>query len=225
MSEDNLVINENEIRKIEKFQKEETKVLNNFKENNIKLETELSILDTKINSLNERLNDRLSVNINDLIDNLKNKIEFKDVSDHEILSLETSVNRLIRERDNLGTVNLRAETEIEELEKKLSEMQKERKDLSLAIKKLENGIFELNKEGRERLLKSFDKVNDNFKKLFTKLFKGGKAELKLVGSEDPLNAGLEIYASPPEKNAIFIFIIRWRTSINFHFTHFRFFFI
>ena len=199
LSEDNLIINENEIRKIEKFQKEETKLLDDFKEKNTKIETELSILDTKIESLDERLNDRLSTSINDLVANLKNKIEFKDVSDHEILNLETSVHRLIRERDNLGTVNLRAATEIEELEKKLSNLQNEKKDLSLAIKKLENGIFELNKEGRERLLKSFNKVNDNFKQLFNRLFKGGKAELKFIGSEDPLNAGLEIYASPPGK--------------------------
>ena len=78
MSEDNLIINENEIRKIEKFQKEETKLLDDFKEKNTKIETELSILDTKIESLDERLNDRLSTSINDLVANLKNKIEFKD---------------------------------------------------------------------------------------------------------------------------------------------------
>ena len=88
---------------------------------------------------------------------------------------------------------------INELKSKLLEMQNEKEDLSLAIKKLEDGITELNKEGRNRLRSSFDEVNDNFKKIFTKLFDGGNAELKLIGSDDPLQSGLEIFASPPEK--------------------------
>ena len=78
-------------------------------------------------------------------------------------------------------------------------MIKDRLDLEEAIKKLRNGIFELNKEGRERLEKSFELVNKNFKKLFEELFGGGSAELKLVGNEDPLQAGLEVLASPPGK--------------------------
>ena len=78
-------------------------------------------------------------------------------------------------------------------------MQNEKEDLSLAIKKLEDGITELNKEGRNRLRSSFDQLNDNFKQIFTKLFNGGNAELKLIGSDDPLQSGLEIFASPPEK--------------------------
>jgi chromosome segregation protein len=82
---------------------------------------------------------------------------------------------------------------------KIEIMFKERIDLEEAIEKLRNGIFELNKEGRERLKKSFTVVNENFKNLFQKLFGGGNAELKLVGHDDPLQAGLEVLASPPGK--------------------------
>ena len=86
-----------------------------------------------------------------------------------------------------------------EMNNKIELMIKDRLDLEEAIKKLRNGIFELNKEGRERLEKSFELVNKNFKKLFEELFGGGSAELKLVGNEDPLQAGLEVLASPPGK--------------------------
>ena len=198
-SEDNVIKKENDIRGIEKIQKEEMLILNEYKEKNNKHNTEISIIESKIKSLNERVSDRLSSDINKLVSDSEYKIEFTNILDTELKSLEASVNRLINERDNLGAVNLRAEIEIQELNKRLTDMQKEREDLSLAIRKLENGIYELNNEGRERLLSSFEKVNNNFKKLFSRLFNGGKAELKLIGSDDPLDAGLEIYASPPEK--------------------------
>ena len=82
---------------------------------------------------------------------------------------------------------------------KIELMLKERIDLEQAIEKLRSGIFELNKEGRQRLKESFELVNINFKNLFQKLFGGGDAELKLIGNDDPLLAGLEVLASPPGK--------------------------
>ena len=106
---------------------------------------------------------------------------------------------LERERDALGAVNLRAEEEAVEYGDRLNAMREERSDLTQAIAKLRDGIDELNAEGRERLIAAFDIINDNFKALFEALFGGGQAELKLVESDDPLEAGLEIYACPPGK--------------------------
>lgn len=106
---------------------------------------------------------------------------------------------LEREREALGAVNLRAEDEARENEERLQTMRGERADLTQAIAKLRDGIDELNAEGRERLLAAFDVINENFKALFEALFDGGQAELKLVESDDPLEAGLEIYACPPGK--------------------------
>ncbi len=106
---------------------------------------------------------------------------------------------LEREREALGAVNLRAEDEAVEYGERLSAMKTERIDLTQAIAKLRDGIDELNAEGRERLLAAFDIINENFKALFEALFGGGQAELKLVESDDPLEAGLEIYACPPGK--------------------------
>ena len=106
---------------------------------------------------------------------------------------------LEREREQLGAVNLRAEDEAEEYGDRLNTMRIERSDLTGAIAKLRDGIDELNAEGRERLVAAFDIINDNFKSLFEALFGGGQAELKLVESDDPLEAGLEIFACPPGK--------------------------
>ena len=114
-------------------------------------------------------------------------------------AIEKRLERLKRERENLGGVNLRAEEEAAELEEQLTGMTTEREDLEGAIAKLRQGISKLNTEGRERLLKAFDEVNTNFERLFKLLFNGGTASLELIESDDPLEAGLEINARPPGK--------------------------
>lgn len=115
-------------------------------------------------------------------------------------SIEKKVDRLIRERETMGPVNLRAEQETLELTEKIKNLQDERDDLIKAIEKLRQGIAELNREGRQRLIKAFQEVDTHFQELFIKLFGGGNAHLKLTESDDPLSSGLEIFASPPGKN-------------------------
>jgi chromosome segregation protein len=112
---------------------------------------------------------------------------------------EGRLDGLRRERDQLGGVNMNAEEEAEELEARLGTQIAERDDLVAAIAKLREGVEALNVEGRQRLVEAFDAVNEHFKALFIALFGGGKAELRLVDAEDPLNAGLEIFAQPPGK--------------------------
>ncbi|MCU0730690.1 MAG: chromosome segregation protein SMC [Hyphomonas sp.] len=112
---------------------------------------------------------------------------------------ESRLDGLRRERDQLGGVNMNAEEEAEELESRLGTQIAERDDLIAAIAKLREGVEALNVEGRQRLVEAFDAVNTHFKALFIALFGGGQAELRLVDAEDPLNAGLEIFAQPPGK--------------------------
>ncbi len=114
-------------------------------------------------------------------------------------AIEAKLERLKRERERLGGVNLRAEQESTEVGEKLETMIADREDLIAAIAKLRTGISNLNREGRARLTEAFDKVNAHFKELFTQLFGGGDAELTFVESDDPLEAGLEIIARPPGK--------------------------
>jgi chromosome segregation protein len=117
----------------------------------------------------------------------------------ELAEIEAKLERLRRDRERLGAVNLRAEEELREVETQHASLGSERDDLVEAIKRLRQGIQNLNREARERLLASFEMVSNHFKHLFTELFGGGTAELQLVEHEDPLEAGLEIVARPPGK--------------------------
>jgi chromosome segregation protein len=117
----------------------------------------------------------------------------------EVATVEATLERLRRERERLGAVNLRAEEELTEVTTQHGSLSAERDDLVEAIKRLRQGIQNLNREARERLLASFELVNNHFKHLFTELFGGGTAELQLIEHEDPLEAGLEIIAKPPGK--------------------------
>ncbi len=107
--------------------------------------------------------------------------------------------RLLREREEMGPVNLRAEVEAEAVEAQMATIVAERDELTAAIAKLRGSIGHLNREGRERLSAVFQDIDRHFQALFTRVFNGGRAHLALVGSDDPLLAGLEIYAQPPGK--------------------------
>ena len=122
------------------------------------------------------------------------KVE-RDAQLPEAASVESKLETLKAERERLGNVNLRADEELTESETRRTNLTSEREDLTEAIRRLRQAIQNLNKEGRERLLAAFDTVNAHFKDLYATLFGGGTAELKLVESEDPLEAGLEILAS------------------------------
>jgi chromosome segregation protein len=117
----------------------------------------------------------------------------------DIAEIEAELEKLKRDRERLGAVNLRADEELREVETQHTTLVTERDDLVEAIKRLRQGIQSLNREARERLLASFSVVNSHFQRLFTELFGGGNAELQLVENDDPLEAGLEILAKPPGK--------------------------
>ncbi len=117
----------------------------------------------------------------------------------ELAAVEMKLERLKRERDNMGPVNLRADIEAQEIQEKLETLGTEREDLEAAIARLRQGISSLNREGRQRLLAAFKQVDEHFQVLFQQIFGGGRAHLALTESEDPLEAGLEIMASPPGK--------------------------
>ena len=116
--------------------------------------------------------------------------------------MQLTIDRLKREREDLGGVNLKAEEEAEEIKERISEIKTERDDLVEAIKKLRTGINDLNKEGRQRMQRAFHEVNEKFQDVFKKFFGGGNAELKFIDSDDPLEAGLEVFAQLPGKKLI-----------------------
>ena len=148
------------------------------------------------NDLLERINAELNLNENDLL-------EFSDLEKSESLPDSVEQEELLdekkRQREKLGSVNLRADEETGKYKVEIKKMEQDRQDLVTAIIKLKESIKELNQKGRERLLGAFEKVNRKFNEVYTKLFNGGNAKLELVDSDDPLEAGLELLVSPPGK--------------------------
>ncbi|MDG6093644.1 AAA family ATPase [Acetobacter sp. AN02] len=127
------------------------------------------------------------------------RVAVTDLSDSAESSLRRKIARLVRERDELGPVNLRADLEVTEAETRIDMIRREHAELEEAITRLRGSITSLNKEGRERLMAVFTQVDHHFQTLFSRMFGGGRAHLGMVGSDDPLQAGLEIYAQPPGK--------------------------
>jgi chromosome segregation protein len=123
----------------------------------------------------------------------------EELSDGAEDKARRKLERLSREREEMGPVNLRADVEMAEIDDRFGNITREREEIGAAIAKLRGSIGSLNREGRERLRAIFDRVDTEFRGLFTRLFGGGRAHLALVGSEDALEAGLEIYAEPPGK--------------------------
>jgi chromosome segregation protein len=151
---------------------------------------------SRLNELSTRIRDELGI----APDELAARAELKPDAELPLPEdAEKRVEKLKAEREQLGGVNLRAEEEANEQEQRLTALQADRADLDGAIERLRRGIQTLNREGREKLRESFDKVNANFERLFKELFQGGEARLTFTESEDPLEAGLEILAKPPGK--------------------------
>jgi len=170
--------------------------LGEAREERVRCEAVLEQIDQSLAVIIERAGERISCAPDKALEEV-------GVADDEKLptrdAIEVRVERLKRERENMGAVNLRAEAEAEELDERIQVMLAEREDLISAIARLRQGIASLNREGRTRLLAAFEEVNGHFTELFTRLFGGGKAHLALTEADDPLEAGLEIMASPPGK--------------------------
>jgi len=177
--------------------------LNSTKENSIEIRERKASSGATIDGLKKRRSDLLERVFSELnlqedklleFSNLEKEEEFPDVvAQEELLDAKK------RDREKLGSVNLRADEETSKYEVEIKKMEKDRQDLVTAIIKLKESISELNQKGRERLLEAFEKVNRKFNEVYTKLFNGGNAKLELVDSDDPLDAGLEMLVSPPGK--------------------------
>ena len=195
--------NELKISDLDEKISELRKNLNFTKESSIEIRERKASSGATVEGLNkrrqdllDRVQDELSLNESELLNysNLEKEDEFPDA-----LTQEELLDEKKRQRDKLGSVNLRADEETSKYEDEIKKMEKDRQDLVSAIIKLKESINELNQKGRERLLNAFEKVNRKFNEVYTKLFNGGNAKLELVDSDDPLDAGLEMLVSPPGK--------------------------
>ncbi len=177
--------------------------LNEIQEESIQIRERKASSGATIEGLKKRKNDLLDRIISELNLNENNLLENSNLNGLEelpdIVSQEENLDAKKREREKLGSVNLRADEETSKYEIEIKKMEKDRADLVTAIIKLKESINDLNQKGRERLLEAFEKINRKFNEVYTKLFNGGNAKLELINSDDPLEAGLEMLVSPPGK--------------------------
>jgi len=177
--------------------------LNEIKEKMIQIRERKASSGATIEGLKKRKDDLLERVETELNLNENNILEFSNLNHVENLpdavTQEEKLDEKKREREKLGSVNLRADEETSKYEIEIKKMEKDRQDLTTAIIKLKESINELNQRGREKLLEAFEKINRKFNEVYTKLFNGGNAKLELVDADDPLEAGLEMLVSPPGK--------------------------
>ena len=205
-----LRISENEKVENEKFIEETDKKINSLRlELNEVQEKSIQIRERKASS--GATIEGLKKRKDDLLDRVKSELNLEEENILENSNLngveelpnstaqEDTLDEKKREREKLGSVNLRADEETSKYEVEIKKMEQDREDLVSAILKLKESINELNQKGRERLLEAFEKVNRKFNEVYTRLFNGGNAKLELVDSDDPLEAGLEMLVSPPGK--------------------------
>ncbi|MBS0520131.1 MAG: AAA family ATPase [Proteobacteria bacterium] len=193
---DRLAVGETRLSEADKALRQAEGELSTARENRVRREGQVEQATKDREAVVDRIIERLRCEISDVL----TVAEVQSLEElPELEKAEHKLERLVHERETMGAVNLRAEEEANELEQQITGMTTERDDLIAAIGRLRQGIQSLNREGRERFLAAFEQVSGHFQQLFTKLFGGGKAELRLTESEDPLEAGLEIHASPPGK--------------------------
>ena len=193
---DQLAVAESTLGEADRNLREAEAELGQAREKRVRIEGAVEQGKQACESIAERVKEKLNCGPNDLAAIAELDAD-EDLADLDVV--ERKVERLVRERDTMGAVNLRAEEESREMSEQIDTLSTERGDLIEAIEKLRRGINELNREGRERLLTSFKEVDKHFQELFVRLFGGGQAHLKLIEAEDPLESGLEIMASPPGK--------------------------
>ena len=197
--ENELIAAEKKYNSINQNLKEIQIKLSDLKENKARNEATVEGIENRKKDLLHSVKNEL--NINDEA-SLLPQSDLNNISPNDLPTLEEQsqkVEKVKKKRESLGSVNLRADEETKKYETEIKKMEDDRADLFSAIVKLKSSIDELNQKGRERLLEAFTKVNRKFNEVYTKLFNGGTAKIELVDSDDPLEAGLEMYVSPPGK--------------------------
>lgn len=195
---DDLAAQERALADVSQTLKQAEQSLMSLREDRAKNQALLDSGRTSLDMCHQSIHDQFAMSGDELWTH--SQMDREKLSAEPIDRLRGKRDRLVRERDGMGPVNLRADVEMMEVEQSLQKLLTERSDLIQAIQELRGAIQKLNKEARERLQKAFDSVNSHFQILFTRLFGGGSAHLAFIESDDPLDAALEIYASPPGKS-------------------------
>ncbi len=197
--ESELVESEKKYNSIAQNLKEIQNKFSELKENKARNEATIEGIENRKKDLLFSVKSELNINNEEVI---LSQSDLINISADDLPTLDEQlkkVEKIKKQRESLGSVNLRADEETKKYEQEIKKMEDDRADLYSAIVKLKTSIDELNQKGRERLLDAYTKVNRKFNEVYTKLFNGGTAKIELVDSDDPLEAGLEMFVSPPGK--------------------------
>lgn len=157
-----------------------------------KSEIDLKESEMKKDSLIEHIKETYSLNLE--------KKNFDDLDSFNFSERHSQVQELKEKIKNLGPINLLAYSEYEEEKQRLEFLHKQRDDLIESEKDVIKTIEEINQTAQAQFKETFDKIRENFVKIFRTLFDpGDEADLRLEENEDPLEAKIEIIAKPKGK--------------------------
>ena len=164
-----------------------------FRENSIN-ENKLTNLKNDYDKLSSKLWDD-----HELTRNQAMELGYEEITAEErpaLAKLQTECRNKLRA---IGNVDLDAVNKYKEVKERYDYMDKQIRDLTASKVELEKIIAQLDGEMKTSFIESFNKINENFNRVFCELFGGGYAELQLTDPEDVLNCGIEIKAAPPGK--------------------------
>ena len=165
--------------------------VNKIKEKKINEEFKITKVDTDIDTMQDRILEEYQLDYDAC---LKLRVENFDLS-----SGLSEITKIKKEINKLGYINVAAIEDSKILGERYDALAVQVEDLNKAQDELVEIISELSTEMKTRFTEEFNKINENFKITFRELFGGGNAKLELIGSDNILEAGVEIFAEPPGK--------------------------
>jgi len=148
---------------------------------------------TQLRNVNEKCLRDLNVQLAELVETES----YPD--DYDLERERAEADDLRRRLDGFGAINMLAVDELNETEERLQFLTSQRQDIIDSIQSTEEALHEIKERSRARFKDAFEAINANFIEFFQELFGGGRGEMKLLESDDILEAGIEVVAQPPGK--------------------------
>jgi len=181
----------NDLKEIEASSRFERRELEEIRQKIHEEDLKISELQIRIKHIQESIRDRYGTNLSATLVNHSSELPRE-----ESLKRLEELKKMLEE---FGEVNLMALEEYQELKKRHDFLIEQQNDLEQAIDTLKKAISRINRTTTRRFLDTFYQVNEKFKEVFTRLFKGGQASLILLDEKDPSTSGIDIIAQPPGK--------------------------
>ena len=134
-----------------------------------------------------------------VIEKFGSDVKLKQLKKYNISDMVFRIEKIKRSIDSIGPINWAVKDEHEEKSARLNNLLDQKSDLIDAENNLKEAIKKIDNVAQEQFLKTYNEVKENFEKMFTVFFNGGKGSLELSDANDPLNSDINIFAQPPGK--------------------------